>query len=122
MANNTTTTPPTFSTPHHRGLDLEIAELDYQDCTEHYFGTFIEREFKKYHEICSGAPCEWSKDNGATHTVLLRNAKGIAGDSGLRGVKIAKSRIYVLTDEDAAGNGVWSTWIGRWDGGTRPAR
>lgn len=118
----TATTSPSFSTPHTRGLDLKLVSLDYRDCTDHFFGTFIESEFKKYHEICSGAPCDWSADQGATHTVLLRNVKGIAGDSGMRGVKIAKSRIYVITDEDESGNAVWSTWTGRWDGGVWPAR
>jgi hypothetical protein len=49
---------------------------------------------------------------------LLPNCKGVCGDSGMRGVRVARSRIYVITDEDSAGNAEWSTWVGRWEGGT----
>ncbi len=105
-----------FSTPLTRGKNLKLAEItDF--CTDHYFGYFkssVDRGF----DICAGAPCQWSLDNGATHTLLLPNCHGICGDSGERGVRVAKSRIYVITDEDEFGKPVWSTWTGKWQGGT----
>ncbi len=104
-----------FSTPLTRGGNLELAEIkDF--CTDHFFGHFLSggRGF----DICTGAPCEWSLENGATHTLLLPNCYEISGDSGQRGVRVAKSRIYVIVDEDEFGKPVWSTWTGRWQNGT----
>jgi hypothetical protein len=104
-----------FSTPLTRGSNPELAEID-NFCTDHFFGHF-ELKGGKGFDVCTGAPCQWSLEAGATHTLLLRNCRGIGGDLGERGVRVSKSRIYVIVDEDA-GDPVWSTWIGKWEGGT----
>jgi hypothetical protein len=112
MSNNTN-----FSTPLTRGGKPELAEIkDF--CTDDYFGCFKVPTAQKHFDICTGAPCEWSLGQGATHTLLLPNCRGVCGDCGMRGVRVAKSRIYVITDEDDAGNAEWSTWTGKWEGGT----
>lgn len=105
-----------FKTPLTRGSNPELAEIkDF--CTDHFFGHFKLKEGRGF-DVCTGAPCQWSLEAGATHTLLLPNCHGIGGDSGERGVRVAKSRIYVAVDEDASGKPVWSTWIGKWEGGT----
>jgi hypothetical protein len=109
---------PAFRTPFTRGEDLLLADINESFCTDHYFGCFKVPSTQTHFDICTGAPCQWSCDNGATHTLLLPNCKGVCGDSGMRGVRVARSRIYVITDEDSAGNAEWSTWVGRWEGGT----
>lgn len=117
---NTKPTKPAFRTPLTRGEDLILAEIDDNFCTDHYFGCFKVPSTRKHFDIANGAPCEWSLGQGATRTLLLPNCRGVCGDSGLRGVRVAKSRIYVITDEsdDEFGSAIWSTWTGKWEGGT----
>jgi hypothetical protein len=64
---------------------------------------FKHTETKHNFNAVKGAPCEWAKDRGATHTLLLE--KG-----GTRPLKIAKTRAYVGVDESDDGNIVWETW------------
>lgn len=69
---------------------------------------FIESEHKNHHVISEGAPCEWSKVRGATHTLHIDK------DSTCRPAKIKKTRIYVGVDELPGEVIKWETWKGRW--------
>ncbi len=60
-------------------------------------------ETKVFFNIIKGAPCDWSKAQGAVYSLLLE--KG-----GTRPAKLAKTRAYVGVDEDDNGNIVWEIW------------
>lgn len=70
-----------------------------------------EREYKKDHEVFDGAPCEWSRVRGATHTLYCGETEGPYGSigRGTRPAKLLKSVLYVGTDEqdDLI---VWEKW------------
>jgi hypothetical protein len=71
-----------------------------------------EKEYGKTHDIYTGAPCDWSKDQGATHTLYCGETEGKYGSPG-RGTRPAilkKSVLYVGTDEDEYGKIVWEKW------------
>ncbi len=68
-----------------------------------------EKEFGLRHDVLQGSPSEWCTAQGATHT-LLCDAEKRAGGWGKRGAKLTKTRLYVLTDEDENGKGVWQKW------------
>ncbi len=70
---------------------------------------FIDSEFKNSHFLSEGAPCDWSREHGATHTLH------IDADDSTRPARIAKSRIYVGLDENEVGGVAWETWTGRWE-------
>ncbi len=50
-----------------------------------------------------GAPCEWSKAQGATYSLLLEN-------DGHRAVKLSKIRAYVGVGENEKGKIIWDKW------------
>ena len=60
-------------------------------------------ENKNMFNIIKGAPSEWSKAQGATHSILLENG-------GTRAAKLAKTRAYVGVGEDDEGKIVWEKW------------
>jgi hypothetical protein len=57
------------------------------------------------HEVWDGAPCDWSRVRGATHTLDC----GIGPGRGTRPAKLLKSVIYVGIDE-ADDMIVWEKW------------
>jgi hypothetical protein len=72
--------------------------------TSDYPQSFRDTEYKNYHWYRVGAPCEWSAERGATHTLVLD------GDNGSRPLKLLKTVAYVGIDEDENGNIVWEKW------------
>lgn len=60
-------------------------------------------ETKNNFNAVKGAPCDWAKDRGATHTLLLELG-------GTRPLKLSKTRAYVGVDESDDGQIVWETW------------
>lgn len=82
------------------------------ETTTHYVK---EAECKLVHRVTSGAPCEWSRERGATHTLHTDSEwmhhKGAYG--GTRPARLLKTRLYVGTDETPDGNIHWEKWIVR---------
>ena len=70
-----------------------------------------EVEFKKDHEVFGGAPCDWSAERGATHTLYCGEIEGPYGTPGrgTRPAKLLKSVLYVGTDEQDD-QIVWEKW------------
>jgi hypothetical protein len=72
----------------------------------------VEQDFKKEHTVFGGAPCEWSAEQGATHTLYCGETEGRFGTPG-RGTRPAilkKTVLYVGVDEDENGKVVWEKW------------
>lgn len=67
-----------------------------------------ERSFGKYHCVFSGAPDEWARDRGATHTLAI--GKKDIGGGGTRPAKLLKTRLYVGVDETDSGDIEWERW------------
>lgn len=65
-----------------------------------------EKEYKRTHEVFEGAPCEWSAQRGATHTLWCGEGIG----KGTRPAKLLKTRLYVGVDEKPDGFIVWEKW------------
>lgn len=63
-------------------------------------------EFKNSHEFYTSAPCEWSEERGATHTLYCGAGLG----KGTRPAKLLKTVAYVGIDENADGEIVWEKW------------
>ena len=63
-----------------------------------------EKEYKKYHSVYDGAPCEWSLARGATHTLWISEFQGT------RPAKLLKTVLYVGTDEEND-EIVWEKWL-----------
>lgn len=66
------------------------------------FGAFIRVKDGADFVILRGAPSEWAKEQGATHSLLSEIG-------GVRPAILGASRIKVAVDEDA-GSAVWETW------------
>ena len=71
-----------------------------------------EKQYGKSHEVFTGAPCEWSAQQGATHTLYCGETEGPYGchGRGTRPAKLLKTVLYVGVDEDEAGEIVWEKW------------
>lgn len=71
-----------------------------------------EKDFKKNHDVYLGAPCKWSAEQGATHTLYCGEVEGPCGTPGrgTRPAKLLKSVLYVGIDEDDEGKIVWEKW------------
>jgi hypothetical protein len=66
--------------------------------------TFIQhKETKVCFHVISGAPSEWAKERGATHTLL-------SDRGGTRPAILSSTVVRVGIDEDAEGNIVWERW------------
>jgi hypothetical protein len=65
-----------------------------------------EREFRRWHDVFDGAPCEWSASHGATHT--LYTGEGIG--RGTRPARLMKTRLHVGIDEAESGGISWQVW------------
>jgi hypothetical protein len=90
--------------------------------TENIF--FRESTAKLVHRISVGAPCDWSRSHGATHTLhtdseIIFHGKDSEGKElpttrgGTRACKIMKTRIHVGIDENDVGGVEWEIWTGR---------
>ena len=66
-------------------------------------GTFIEVKDGADFVILLGAPTDWAKARGATHSL-------ISDRGGHRGAILMSSRIKVMTDEGPNGEVIWQTW------------
>jgi hypothetical protein len=71
-----------------------------------------EKSYGKLHEVYGGAPCDWSKAQGATHTLYCGETSGLYGrpGTGTRPAKLLKTVLYVgnnVTDEDQI---IWDKW------------
>ncbi len=62
-----------------------------------------ETDCKNTHTVFDGAPSEWAKANGATHTLW------VDCDNSTRPAILSKSRLFVMIDEDEGGP-VWERW------------
>jgi hypothetical protein len=65
-----------------------------------------EAQWGHRHEVREGAPCAWSAEQGATHTLWLGEGPG----KGTRPARLLKTVLYVGVDENADGNCVWEKW------------
>lgn len=70
-----------------------------------------EKQFKKSHDVFDGAPCEWSAERGATHTLYCGETEGPFGSigRGTRPAKLSKTVLYVGVDE-RDDQVVWEKW------------
>lgn len=79
-----------------------------------------ELQYGKVHEVNGGAPCEWSKERGATHTLVTleklghgvssEDTKASRRSGGTRPAKLLKTVMYVGIDETEDGNIKWDKW------------
>jgi hypothetical protein len=71
-----------------------------------------ELSWGKTHDVYDGAPCEWSKEQGATHTLYCGEVEGPYGlpGKGTRPAILKKTVLYVGVDEDEYGKVVWEKW------------
>jgi hypothetical protein len=71
----------------------------------------VEKEYKKHHDVYEGAPCEWSRVRGATHTLYCGEVEGpyARPGTGTRPAKLSKTVLYVGIDE-ADDLIVWEKW------------
>lgn len=68
--------------------------------------TVKEATHRKYHNVFDGAPCAWSKERGATHTLFCGEGPG----RGTRPAKLLKTVLHVGVDEDGEGGIKWERW------------
>jgi hypothetical protein len=68
----------------------------------------IEITYKKWFDVWDFAPCTWSRDRGATHTLLVNDRPWMKCFS-TRPARLLKTRLYVGVDEDAD-DIVWEKW------------
>lgn len=75
-----------------------------------------EQDHRKDHVVLDGAPCEWSRERGATHTLDCGSGPG----RGTRPAILKKTRLWVGVDELEGGIIKWETWTVkhrvRWEG------
>jgi hypothetical protein len=71
-----------------------------------------EQDHGNHFDVFAGAPCQWSADRGATHTLWL--GEGMA--EGSRPARLLKTVMWVGVDEDADGGLVWEKWAVRHTG------
>jgi len=64
-----------------------------------------ELQYGRTHEVFAGAPCQWSLERGATHTLYCGEGFG----RGTRPAKLLKTRLYVGVDEQED-RIVWHKW------------
>jgi hypothetical protein len=89
---------------------------------EGYVGTFTIvrlRETKVKQEVFDAAPCVWSRDRGATHSLIITRDPHLNGPT--RPARLLKTRLYVGIDE-VDNDIVWERWdivpkpCFRWEG------
>lgn len=70
-----------------------------------------EKEHGKTHDVYTGAPCAWSAERGATHTLYCGEVSGpfARPGTGTRPAKLLKSVLYVGIDE-VDDQIVWEKW------------
>ena len=66
-----------------------------------------EREYRRWHAVFDGAPCEWSASHGATHTLYTGEGNG----RDIRPARLMKTRLHVGIDDAENGGIVWQTWF-----------
>ncbi len=64
--------------------------------------TFKEKDYGNWFGYKDEPPCDWSRKQGATHTLLVLD--------GSRPAKILKTVAYIGVDEDENGKIVWDKW------------
>lgn len=63
------------------------------------------------HVVTLGAPCQWSEDRGATHTLHTDEWNPTTGKhGGTRPARLLKTVLYVGVDETPGGNIKWEKW------------
>jgi hypothetical protein len=67
-----------------------------------------EREYKLDHYISHNPPCEWSKAQGATHSLNCEVEQRM-GWAGTRPAKLLKTILWVGLDEEN-GQIIWTKW------------
>lgn len=65
-----------------------------------------EKEFKKNHLVFDGAPDDWAKERGATHTLYIETTLR----EETRPARLLKTRLYVGVDETPDGGIEWERW------------
>jgi len=80
---------------------MGMARLD-----QNYVGAFKEREHGKSFEFDDKPPCDWSKGQGATHTVYVNDFIG----ANTRPAKVLKTVAYVGIDMTDEGGILWEKW------------
>jgi len=70
-----------------------------------------EKTYGKTHDIYTGAPCDWSAERGATHTLYCGETTEPFGcpGRGTRPAKLLKTVLYVGLDEENDAI-VWEKW------------
>ena len=70
-----------------------------------------EKTYGKNHDIYTGAPCDWSAERGATHTLYCGETEGPfrRPGTGTRPARLLKTVLYVGTDEEAD-QILWEKW------------
>ena len=72
------------------------------------FKWFVERDCALSFEYADGAPDDWSRERGATHTLMLNTPLACGWDR--RAAIVKKTVAYVAVDEGADGSIVWEKW------------
>jgi hypothetical protein len=66
-----------------------------------------EKEFGLSHYVYDGAPNEWARERGATHTLDCGEGPG----KGTRPVRLLKTVAYIGVDEGPGETIVWEKWF-----------
>jgi hypothetical protein len=66
----------------------------------------IESSRKLHHTVFDGAPCDWSRERGATHTLWCGEGPG----QGTRPARLLQTVLYVGVDEGPEETIVWEKW------------
>jgi len=69
---------------------------------QEYHISFIEKEINLRHYASFGAPSDWAKERGATHSLETID--------GPRPAQVYKTFALIGVDESDLGNIVWSRW------------
>jgi hypothetical protein len=73
-------------------------------------GQFVEAEHGNYFEYAAAAEGEFLPFPDYPVKVFV-GGNGAGGDQGFRWAKLAKTRAYIVTDEDADGAAVAERWV-----------
>jgi len=92
-----------------QNLAIPAGMYDHKAVANHLWNTTCnvvkELEYKRLHDVYDGAPCEWSAERGATHTLWCGEGPG----RGSRPVIMKKTVMMVGIDE-ADDQIVWEKW------------
>ena len=81
-------------------------DSEFKDLLSRNWNVVTEVDYKKDYTVFDGAPCDWSREHGATHTLFCGDGPG----RGTRPAKLLKTVLYVGVGEDEDGNIVWDKW------------